>query len=62
MCLLTFTSSHPFLYFPSFYAIKAMVQGDSISTGFKNYRAEIKESMFALWRVWVPAMVRLSIL
>jgi hypothetical protein len=49
---------HPFLYFPSFFAIKAAVSGQPLSAAAEKYRAEIWDSVKALWMVWVPAQVR----
>ena len=49
---------HPFIYFPSFFAIKAVVGGQPLSSAADKYRAEIWDSLKALWMVWVPAQVR----
>lgn len=46
---------HPFVYFPSFFAIKAAVSGQPLSSAVDKYRSEIWDSLKALWMVWVPA-------
>lgn len=46
---------HPFIYFPSFFAIKAGVSGQPLSAAAEKYRSEIWDSLKALWMVWVPA-------
>lgn len=45
---------HPFLYFPTFYAIKAKVSGEPLSYAVQKYKSEIWESVKTLWSVWVP--------
>ena len=45
---------HPFLYFPTFYAIKAKVSGQPMSYAVNKYKSEIWESVKTLWSVWVP--------
>lgn len=45
---------HPFIYFPTFYAIKAKVSGKPLSYAAEKYRSEIWQSVKALWGVWVP--------
>lgn len=55
--------SHPFMYFPAFYSIKAIAYDQPIieyaSTKYKN---EIWDSVRALWCVWVPAQVSSRVL
>ncbi|PRW44428.1 peroxisomal membrane family [Chlorella sorokiniana] len=46
---------HPFIYFPAFFAIKASVSGQPMSSAVDKYRSEIWDSLKALWMVWVPA-------
>ncbi|KAL4428327.1 hypothetical protein ABPG75_002416 [Micractinium tetrahymenae] len=46
---------HPFVYFPSFFAIKAAVSGQPLSSAVDKYQSEIWDSLKALWMVWVPA-------
>lgn len=46
---------HPLIYFPSFFAIKAAVSGQPLSSAAVKYKAEIWDSLKALWMVWVPA-------
>ncbi|GAB4824103.1 hypothetical protein N2152v2_011149 [Parachlorella kessleri] len=48
---------HPLLYFPTFFAMKAVVSGKPLSTAADKYRAEIWDSLKALWSVWVPAQL-----
>jgi len=45
---------HPFLYFPTFFGIKAVVSGKPLSTAVTKYQTEIWDSVKALWSVWVP--------
>jgi len=45
---------HPFMYFPVFFSMKAIVSGQPLSTAVEKYRTEIWESVKALWGVWVP--------
>jgi hypothetical protein len=45
---------HPFVYFPTFYAIKASVTGKPMSYAVDKYKSEIWTSMKTLWTVWVP--------
>ena len=53
--------SHPFIYFPAFFAFKGLALGeaDPISYAKTKYENEIVESVKALWMVWVPCQVRL---
>lgn len=48
---------HPFVYFPTFYVIKALVEDKSASYALNKYKAEIWDSVKALWTIWVPAQV-----
>jgi protein Mpv17 len=45
---------HPFLYFPVFFSMKAIVSGQPLSTAVEKYKTEIWDSVKALWGVWVP--------
>lgn len=45
---------HPFLYFPTFFAMKAVVSGKPLSSAVEKYRTEIWDSVKALWAVWIP--------
>ncbi len=45
---------HPFVYFPTFYAIKASVAGKPMSYAVDKYKSEIWTSVKTLWTVWVP--------
>lgn len=45
---------HPFMYFPTFYAIKASVAGKPMSYAVDKYKSEIWTSVKTLWTVWVP--------
>ena len=45
---------HPFMYFPTFYAIKASVTGKPMSYAVDKYKSEIWTSVKTLWTVWVP--------
>lgn len=49
--------SHPFIYFPSFFALKTAVEGKPLSAAVTKYKDEIWESCLALWKIWVPAQV-----
>jgi hypothetical protein len=48
---------HPFLYFPVFFSMKAVVSGKPLSSAVHKYRTEIWDSVKALWSVWVPAQL-----
>lgn len=48
---------HPFVYFPVFYSMKAMVEGGSLSEAFHKYRTELFDNMTALWTIWIPAQL-----
>jgi predicted amino acid-binding ACT domain protein len=47
------------MYFPAFYMTKELVMAEKpdISKCLANCRANMKEDLIALWKVWVPAMV-----
>jgi predicted amino acid-binding ACT domain protein len=49
---------HPFLYFPAFYCTKELVmnpQRPNFTRCLTEYRQNMKEDLFALWKIWVPA-------
>jgi len=54
---------HPFMYFPAFYITKEIVMGGGTNSDGKpditkvltDYRKNMKEDLFALWKIWVPA-------
>eukprot|EP01130_Rhizamoeba_saxonica_P017006 TRINITY_DN8030_c0_g1_i1.p1 TRINITY_DN8030_c0_g1~~TRINITY_DN8030_c0_g1_i1.p1 ORF type:complete len:162 (+),score=19.56 TRINITY_DN8030_c0_g1_i1:84-569(+) len=48
---------HPFVYFPTFYYLNELIRGGDISSAMENYRNEGKESLFACWKIWLPAQV-----
>jgi len=48
---------HPFMYFPTFYAMKEIVQGGKLEDASKKYKANFKEDVLALWKLWVPATI-----
>lgn len=48
---------HPFVYFPVFFSMKAVVSGKPLSTAVEKYRTEIWDSVKAMWGVWVPAQI-----
>lgn len=50
---------HPLMYFPAFYITKDLVMSDSFDIGksLSNCRANLKEDLVALWKIWVPAMI-----
>lgn len=48
---------HPFVYFPTFYVIKALVEDKPASYALNKYKTEIWDSVKALWTIWVPAQV-----
>jgi predicted amino acid-binding ACT domain protein len=47
------------MYFPAFYITKDLVMSDSFDIGksLSNCRANLKEDLIALWKIWVPAMI-----
>jgi protein Mpv17 len=48
---------HPLIYFPTFFSMKAAVGGRPLSSAVDKYKAEIWDSLKALWSVWVPAQL-----
>ena len=48
---------HPFIYFPTFFSMKALVSGQPLSTAVHKYKTEIWDSLKALWGVWIPAQL-----
>lgn len=51
--------SHPFMYFPTFYTVKSLVerQPHPLEHAYNKWRNEIWDSCKALWTLWVPAQV-----
>ena len=51
--------SHPFIYFPTFYTVKSVVerQAHPLEHAYNKWRNEIWESCKALWTLWVPAQI-----
>ena len=51
--------SHPFIYFPTFYTVKSLVerQAHPLEHAYNKWRNEIWESCKALWLLWVPAQI-----
>jgi hypothetical protein len=51
----------PAIYFPSFYALKAVVEGRPLAGGDEGaigrYRAEGWECLKANWSIWIPAQI-----
>ena len=48
---------HPLMYFPAFYSLKEVVNGNSISDGLAKYQKNYKEDLVALWKLWVPSTI-----
>ena len=48
---------HPFMYFPAFYCLKEVVQGNAPEEGLKRYSKNYKEDLVALWQLWVPSTI-----
>lgn len=50
---------HPFIYFPTFFLMKTVLEGkpDPVTTAWNKYQAEIWDSCKACWAVWVPAQL-----
>lgn len=50
---------HPFMYFPTFYTVKSLVerQPHPLEHAYNKWRNEIWDSCKALWTLWVPAQV-----
>jgi predicted amino acid-binding ACT domain protein len=55
---------HPLMYFPAFYVTKELVMGGKDGGGkpdiprvLSDYRSNMKEDLFALWKIWVPATI-----
>lgn len=49
--------SHPFMYFPTFYALKGVVENRPVASSMQKYRDEMWENVKACWSVWVPAQL-----
>lgn len=49
---------HPLMYFPAFYMTRECIEKGagiaSVQAALEKYRANMKEDMVALWKVWVP--------
>lgn len=45
---------HPFGYFPAFYMLKTLVYNQPIQNAWVNYKANIKDDLFACWSIWMP--------
>jgi glycine cleavage system regulatory protein len=48
---------HPFVYFPTFYAMREVVNGGTVAGGLGKYSKNYKEDLVALWRLWIPSMI-----
>eukprot|EP00468_Gymnochlora_sp_CCMP2014_P013262 CAMPEP_0167758878 /NCGR_PEP_ID=MMETSP0110_2-20121227/10715_1 /TAXON_ID=629695 /ORGANISM="Gymnochlora sp., Strain CCMP2014" /LENGTH=398 /DNA_ID=CAMNT_0007645207 /DNA_START=144 /DNA_END=1340 /DNA_ORIENTATION=- len=48
---------HPLLYFPTFYMMKELVMGGKPNDAVKKYKANYKEDILSLWKIWVPATI-----
>jgi len=46
---------HPFCFFPCFYQVQALVQGDSPSDGWNKMKSNWLTDLQVLWQIWVPA-------
>jgi len=44
-----------FLYFPVYFALRAVFRGDSPNRGLEEYRAEGWAALQACWMLWIPA-------
>ena len=51
--------SHPFIYFPTFFLVKSVVeqQKDPVVYAFHKWQRDIWGSCKALWTIWVPAQL-----
>ena len=51
--------SHPFLYFPTFFLMKSIVEQwpHPVQHAYDKWRNEIWTSCKALWMLWVPAQI-----
>jgi hypothetical protein len=49
--------SHPFCYFPVFYAMKGVVEDRPWASTFEKYKRDLWENCKALWMIWVPAQM-----
>jgi hypothetical protein len=50
---------HPFFYFPAFYATREMVMSEKpdLKGAMMSYRANMREDLLAIWKVWIPSMI-----
>ena len=51
--------SHPFIYFPTFFTLKSLVerQPHPLQHAWHKWRDDIWSSCKALWAIWVPAQI-----
>ena len=51
--------SHPFIYFPAFFTVKAIVEQrpHPLEHAYHKWRNEVWESCKALWTLWVPGQI-----
>lgn len=48
---------HPLMYFPAFYAIRELADGNTLADARERYLANFKDDVVALWKIWiVPTM------
>ncbi|GMH39183.1 hypothetical protein BSKO_07081 [Bryopsis sp. KO-2023] len=45
---------HPFMYFPTFFAMKSAIEGKPMSYAVERYKAEAFDSLTTLWKIWIP--------
>lgn len=48
---------HPFVYFPSFYALKGVIEQEPLQTSMRKYREHLYEDCKSLWSIWIPAQM-----
>ena len=49
--------NNPVLYFPIFYTLQEVINGGTLSHGVAKYRANMKDDLIDIWKVWVPAQL-----
>ena len=45
----------PFMYFPTFYALKGWIEKESIDTSIQNMKMNLYDDIKAMWSLWIPA-------
>lgn len=47
----------PLMYFPAFYTIKNIADGQGVDNIIKDYKTNIKDDLATIWKLWIPAQM-----